>query len=128
MPSGHAPEPNRDGSENFAFLHFAIFADAQAGNAPSRCFDHVQEFLARVEADLIGELETFSHHFHPAILVPRQIAIGEIGAQRLPPILEARGYGKPNAIFRIAKHEINFADGLAIDLVGQHARGAARAS
>jgi len=39
------------------------------------------------------------------------------------PVLDAGGDGDPDPVPGVAEHEVHLADGLAVDAVGQHARG-----
>ena len=53
--------------------------------------------------------------------VAREVPVGEVGAERVHPVLDLGRDRDPDAILRIAQDEVHLADRLAIDLIGQHA-------
>ena len=122
MPSGQAPLPRLLRPENLALARVAVLIDAQARDAAAGGLDDVQPLLVGVEADLVGEAEAIGHDPELAVVVAREVAIREIGAQRVHPVLDPRGHRDPDAILRIAQHEVDLADRLAVDAIGEHAR------
>ncbi len=126
MPSGfHAPLPSVFGSRKyFAVGEVALVIHAQAADAAAGGFDDIQELLAGIHADLVGEAEALGHDAEFAVLVARDVAVLEVGAEGVHPVLDLGGNGDPDAVLGIAQDEVHLADGLAVNAVGQHLGGA----
>ena len=121
MPSGHAPLPSAGRAEDLAVAQVAALVDAQPRDPPAGGFHHVEELFVGVEPDLVGEVEAVGDDAEGAVLVAGDVAVGEIGAERVHPVLDAGRHRDPDAVARIAQHEVHLADRLAVDAVGEHA-------
>ena len=98
MPSGQAPLPRLAGPKSLAIAHVAALVDAQPGDAAAGRLDDVEELFLGVEPDLVGELEAVGDDAERAVLVPREISVGEVGAERVHPVLDARRHRDPDAV------------------------------
>jgi hypothetical protein len=87
-------------------------------------FDDVEELFFRIKPDFVGEMKSVSDDAKRAVFVPGDIAIGEIGPQRVHPVLQPRRHGDPNAVLRIAQDEIGFTYRSPVDAIGEHFRTA----
>ena len=124
MPSGHAPLPSRVGPKISRCATSPRSSILQPGDAAAGRLDDVEELFVCVEPDFVREPEAVGHDPERAVLVARQVAVRQIGAKRVHPVLDAGGDRDPDAVARITKDEVHLADRLAVDPVRQHARRA----
>ena len=119
MPSGQAPLPRLARAEDLALDDVALVVDPQAGDAAAGRLDDVEPLLVRVEADFVGEAEAVGDDAERAVLVAGEVAVREVGAQGVHPVLHAGRDGDPDAILRVAQDEVDLADRLAVDGAGE---------
>ncbi len=100
----------------------AVGRDAQPRDAPAAGLDDVKPLFLGVEPDLVGEGEPVGHDAQALVVDQGDIAVVDLRADRLHPVLDARRDRDPDAVLRIAQHEIDLADRLAVDAVIEHAR------
>jgi hypothetical protein len=86
--------------------------------------DDVQPLLAGIEPQLVGEVEPLGHHAQAVLVQPRDVAVAHASRRGLCPGVDTGVHGDPQTLFRVAQHEVDLADGLAVDAVVQRARGA----
>ena len=91
------------GAEDLALHGFAALVDAQPRDAAAGGFDDIEPLFAGVEADFVGEAEAVGDDAEAAIFVARKIAIGEVRAEGVHPVPDARGDGDPDATLAITE-------------------------
>ncbi len=106
--------------EGFARRDFAPVVDAQPRDAAAGRLDHVEPFLRGIEADFVGEAEAVGDHAQAAFVEHGDIAVGEVRADRLHPVDDAGRDRQPHPSLAVAQHEVDLADGLAVERVRQH--------
>ena len=124
MPSGQAPLPRLLGPKTSTLDGVALLVDSQAGDAAAGRLDDVEPLFFRVEPDFVGEPETVGDDAEGAVLVAREVAVREIDAEGVHPVLHPGRDGDPDAILRVAEDEVDFADRLAVYGAGDDVRGA----
>ena len=98
MPSGHAPLPSDDGPKTSRSCRFPRSSTRSRVMPPPGRLHHVQELFAGVEPNLVGEVKPVRDDAEGAVLVAGDVAVGEIGAQRVHPVLDAGRYRDPDAV------------------------------
>ncbi len=125
-PVGPRPLPQAGGSKHLAVAQASIFANPQSADTTAGGLHHIHKFFPRIHADFIGEVKAISDDAEFPIDVSCNVAVRQISAQSVHPVLNAGGDGDPDAILRIAQDKVDFTDGLAFDGVGKY-RGCALA-
>jgi len=103
--------------QDLAAANVALVVDPQACNAATRGFNHVEKLLVGVESDLVRESKAVGHDPKGAVLVTREVAVRQVGAERVHPVLDGGRDGNPDPIPRITQHEVHFADRFSVDRV-----------
>ena len=85
-------------TEDLALDGVARLVDAQPRDAAAGRLDDVEEFLLGVEPDLVREAEAVGDDAKGAVLVAREVAVGQIDAQGVHPVLHPRRDGDPDAV------------------------------
>ena len=85
-------------AEDFALDGVPRLVDAQARDAAAGGLDDVEKLLPGVEADFVGEAEAVGHDAERAVFVAREVAVGQIGAQGVHPVLHPRRDRDPDAV------------------------------
>jgi hypothetical protein len=95
---------------------------SKARDAAARDLDHIDVLFAGVEGDFVGKGEAIGHDAELGVFVAGDVAVPEIGAEGVHPVPDLRGDRDPETVFGIAEDEVHFADGLAVDGIGEDLR------
>jgi hypothetical protein len=105
------------GPVGLALAELAVGRHAKARHTAAGGLDHVKPFLGGIEADLVGKGKAVGDDANTALIHQRHVAVLDAADGGIHPVLDPGRNGDPDAVFGIAQHEVDLADGLAVDPV-----------
>src|SRR5258708_10771816 len=109
-------------TEDLTFGNVAMLVDSQPCDAAASGLRDVEEFFIRVEADFVGKAKPVGDYAKRPALVSREVAVGQVGAKRVHPVLDSGRYRHPDSVFGVAEDEVDLSHGLAVDRGGENPR------